>query len=141
MNTGALRNQAPSDAGVEWCLAKARRALRDARNFRLSPSQRYQCAYDAALQCALAFAAATNDPVSLGAHNHSAAFVHLLNGLALEASVWHTTTVWVTHRYLERQLGLSVANEAVAECATNWAALLHAATTKRLTKQRDAAQL
>lgn len=141
MNRRALQNQTPSGAGVEWLLAKARRAIRDARNSRLSPSLRYQCAYDAALQCALAFAAATNDQASFGVHTHRAAFRHLLNGLALEASAWHATTVWVTHRYLERQLGLSVANEAVAECATNWAALLHAATTKRLTKQRDAAQL
>ena len=139
MNRGPLHNQTPSEAAVEWRLAKARRALRDSKNSRLSPCQRFQSAYDVALQCALAFAAATNDQASFGVHTHRAAFRHLLNGLALEANAWHTTTVWVIHRNLEKQLGLSVANEAVAECATHWAALLHAATIIRLTKQRGSA--
>ena len=141
MNTGTVHNHTLSEAGIEWCFAKARRSLRDARDSRLSPSRRYQCAYDAALQCALAFAAATNNPIAFEAHSHRAVFVHLLNGLSVAATVWYTTTVWVNHQYLARQLGPSVTDEAVAECATRWAALLHAATAERLTKRRGVAQL
>ena len=144
MTLRLVHNRTMNEPELARRLEKAMHDLHDARASAISHRRRFQCAYDAAYECALAVAGAMNRPISRGSRHHREAFRKVLGTLSCSQPASLRTERMGDHHYLEDRLfycGETAANEPVVERAIHWAGQLHAATLERLTHRSGAAQV
>ena len=130
MTSCHMRNRTRCEATRS--LANAAQHLRGARDLKLSPRRRYECAYGAARECARALANARNGRSGSDEHNLREAIDQLLKGLALAPNIGPSATAWLQYRR-EGRLEAPEPTFEVVKRATSWAAILHAYAVKQLT--------
>lgn len=135
-----VHNRTMSDTEVQNRLEKSRLNLRDAYISELSLFGRFQSAYDAALESALALIGATNEDVVYGPRGHRTTFRLTLESLGLGSDLGPTTERMIDHHFRENRLfyhGETATDEGVVAKAVEWAQRLQSAVLHRLQYQPE----
>jgi hypothetical protein len=123
MTAQQFRNGSFSGRDGKRRLKHAKRALRSARDGRLALRVRFQYAYRAAYECALALSDTKH--ILTGEQNMRDVLQCLLQELKAVPSCRRIVTQWLSHSYLESQLGPWEPDSTSVQWATFCAALLY----------------
>ena len=123
MTSQHVRNSSFTRSDSKRRLKHVEKALRSARNENISLRVRFQCAYRVAYECALELSD-TNKLLS-GEQNIRAVLQRLLQDLATVPSCREIVTRWLSHSYLESELGPWEPDSTSVQWATFCAALLY----------------
>ena len=123
MTSQHVRNSSFTRSDYKRRLKHVEKDLRSARNENISLRVRFQCAYRVAYECALELSD-TKQMLS-GEQNIRAVLQRLLQDLATVPSCREIVTRWLSHSYLESQLGPWEPDLTSVQWATFCAALLY----------------
>ena len=123
MTAQQFRNRSFTGRDDKQQLKHAEKDLRSARDGDLSLRVRFQCAYRAAYECALALS--DTKKMLSGEQNIRTVLQRLLQDLATVPSCREIVTRWLSHSYLESELGPWEPDSTSVQWATFCAALLY----------------